>query len=86
MIVDMKFDTQEGPALTSITSLRSSTRTAHLFFNCVTTGETELGIIHLDKKLLHPRTFDPLFFSTPSVTREKYLFSFEQIRNNTVKA
>lgn len=41
MIVDMKFDTQEGRR----TSLRSSTPTPHLFFNCVTTGETELGII-----------------------------------------
>lgn len=44
MIVDVKFDTQEGPGLMKLTPLSSATLTALLFFNCVTTGEAELGV------------------------------------------
>lgn len=45
MIVDLKSDTQEERTLMNRTSLSSPTQPACLFFNCVTTGETELSII-----------------------------------------
>lgn len=45
MIVDMKFDPQEGAGLMNI-SMRSWAQTVPLFSNCVTTGETEPSTRH----------------------------------------